>query len=194
MTTADISTEALKYLKQPYSRVLIPDEDGYAAEILEFPGCYSQGDTAQEALMNIEEAAKNWIEATLEAGRPIPSPTTDYEYAGKVALRLPSSIHRQAVRMAERDGTSLNQWLVSAIAARVGAEELYGKIAQRCESAISMALQADNRFSKAVAFMKQWQWLAGSAASLEQEDDSARTYGKATYSFTTKETVELGGN
>lgn len=194
MMTADISTEALKYLKQPYSRVLIPDEDGYSAEILEFPGCYSQGDTAQEALANIEEAAKNWIEATLEAGRSIPPPSTDYEYAGKVALRLPSSIHRQAVRMAERDGTSLNQWLVSAIAARVGAEELYGKIAQRCERAINVALQADNRFSKAVAFMKQWHWLQGSSdTSIEQEDSSAGT-GKVTYSFTTNETVEMGGH
>jgi len=163
MTTADIHIEATRYLKKPYSRVLIPDGDGYSAEILEFPGCYSQGDTAQDALANIEEAAMNWIEATLEAGRPIPEPATDHEYAGKVALRLPRSIHRQAVRMAAKDSISLNQWLVSAIAARVGAEELYGRLAQRCERLwLTTALAADNRFSKGIAALS-WPWLSGSS-------------------------------
>jgi predicted RNase H-like HicB family nuclease len=125
-----------EYLKQPYSRVLIPEEEGgYSAEILEFPGCYSQGETAEEALQNIDEAATNWIEATLAAGNPVPPPSTDYQYAGKIALRLPRSLHRQAVRLAGRDGVSLNQWLVTAIAARLGAEELYTRMAERIEGA-----------------------------------------------------------
>jgi hypothetical protein len=41
---------------------------------------------------------------------------------------LPKSLHRQATEFAERDGTSLNQFLVSAIAARVGAEEFYNRL------------------------------------------------------------------
>jgi predicted RNase H-like HicB family nuclease len=112
------------YLKEAYSRVLIPDESGgYSAEILEFPGCFAEGDTADEAMEALERAAKSWIQAALEQGQDIPRPFVNQGYSGKVALRLPRSFHRKAVQFAERDGTSLNQFLVSAIAARIGAEE-----------------------------------------------------------------------
>ncbi len=39
---------------------------------------------------------------------------------GKILLRLPISLHRKAVLLAEKDGTSLNQWLLSAISEAVG--------------------------------------------------------------------------
>src|SRR5690242_20559866 len=85
------------YLRLPYSRLLVPDQDGgYSAEILEFPGCYSEGESANEALENLEVAAANWIEAALQQGQSIPEPTGDCEYSGKVALRLPRSTHRKA--------------------------------------------------------------------------------------------------
>jgi antitoxin HicB len=113
-----------EYLKEPYSRVLIPDEGGgYSAEILEFPGCFAKGETANKAMQALERAAESWIRATLDQGQDIPQPFVNQGYGGKVALRLPRSLHRKAVQFAERDGTSLNQFLVSAIAARIGAEE-----------------------------------------------------------------------
>jgi predicted RNase H-like HicB family nuclease len=135
------------YLKEPYSRVITPEEEGgYSAEILEFPGCYSQGETIEETYRNIEEAAKNWIEAALAMGQEIPLPSSNQDYSGKFPLRLPRSIHREAARMAERDGVSLNTFLVGAIAARVGAESLYDRIAQRVErQVINRAAEAVNR-------------------------------------------------
>jgi predicted RNase H-like HicB family nuclease len=121
-----------EYLAQPYSRLLIPEkEGGYSAEILEFPGCFSQGDTAEEAINNLEDAARNWISAALEQGLKIPEPTGDHDYSGKVALRLPRSTHRKAIQMAEREGVSLNTFLVDAISARTGAEDLYERLADR---------------------------------------------------------------
>lgn len=118
-----------EYLKEPYARILIPDEQGgYAAEILEFPGCFAEGETADEAIQTLERAAESWIQAALDQGQEIPSPFMNQGYAGKVALRLPRSLHRQATQFAERDGTSLNQFLVSAIAARIGAEEFYNRL------------------------------------------------------------------
>ena len=109
------------YLKEPYARVLIPEaEGGYSAEILEFPGCYSFGDTAEETLQNLEDAALNWIEAALKQGQKIPEPFADNEYSGKALLRLPRSLHQRAAQVAERDGVSLNTFFVSAIAAAVG--------------------------------------------------------------------------
>jgi predicted RNase H-like HicB family nuclease len=122
------------YLKEPYSRILIPNDDGtFSAEILEFPGCFAQGNTSDEAFCNLEKAAQSWILASVAQGLEIPEPAMNQGYSGKVALRLPKSLHRQAARMAERDGTSLNQFLVTAIAARLGAEDFYTQLADRFE-------------------------------------------------------------
>ncbi|KKM61029.1 hypothetical protein LCGC14_1535950, partial [marine sediment metagenome] len=42
--------QAIEILRKPYARVLIPDESGgYFAKILEFPGCYAEGETPNEA-------------------------------------------------------------------------------------------------------------------------------------------------
>ena len=47
---------------RPYGRLLVPeDQGGYSAEILEFPGCIAEGDTAGEAVANVESTAKAWI-------------------------------------------------------------------------------------------------------------------------------------
>jgi len=125
------------YLKQPYSRIIVPDDaGGYSAEILEFPGCFAQGDTPDEAYNNLEEAAKGWIESSLERGLEIPAPSLTIGYNGRIALRLPKSTHRLASQMAERDGVSLNQFLVSSVSARIGAEDLYGRIVQHFENKI----------------------------------------------------------
>ncbi|MBM3151823.1 MAG: type II toxin-antitoxin system HicB family antitoxin, partial [Chloroflexi bacterium] len=82
------------YLKLPYSRILIPDEGSYAAEILEFPGCFSQGETPDEAITNLEKAARSWIHVAQTQGLEIPEPYLNQGYAGKIALRLPRSMHR----------------------------------------------------------------------------------------------------
>ena len=124
-----------QYLKAPYARVLIPeDHGGFFAEILEFPGCFAEGATADEALQRLNAAAEAWIAAALEQGQEIPEPSSNVGHSGKLALRLPRSLHRQAVRMAQRDGTSLNQFLVTAIAARVGAEDLFVRLVERMRS------------------------------------------------------------
>lgn len=68
-----------------YSVVLEPDpEGGYVAVIPAFPGCYSQGDTAEEALANAREAIELTIEDMDAAGEPIPDPTG--EIIEKVAV------------------------------------------------------------------------------------------------------------
>jgi predicted RNase H-like HicB family nuclease len=122
---------AEEYLKEPYSRVLIPDESGTIfAEILEFPGCVSQGTTVEEAFKNLEEVAKSWIEAALHQGQEIPSASLSYEFSGKLVIRLPRGLHRRAAQMAERDRTSLNQFLATAIAERLGADDLYNRMVQ----------------------------------------------------------------
>jgi predicted RNase H-like HicB family nuclease len=54
--------------------LLEPDEDagGYVASCPALPGCYTQGDTIDEALENIEEAILLCLEDLMAENQPIP--------------------------------------------------------------------------------------------------------------------------
>lgn len=109
------------HLKQPYARLIIPETDGtFRGEILEFPGCITTGDTPDEALNALEDAAKNWLEAALVRGQSIPNPVDASEFSGRLVLRLPRSLHKRAARLAEREGVSLNQFISVSLAECVG--------------------------------------------------------------------------
>jgi predicted RNase H-like HicB family nuclease len=134
---------AKDYLQEPYARIVIPTEPkGFHAEILEFPGCFAQGKSVQEAYGNLERAAESWIESCIAHGQEIPEPSGNLTFSGKISLRLPRGIHHQAAKMAERERTSLNTYIVSAIAARVGADDLYGLMAKKLEQQIVAAVSS----------------------------------------------------
>lgn len=58
------------------------EEDGaYLAEVPELPGCMADGPTAQDALHNVEQIAREWLETARELGREIPSPKGRLRYA-----------------------------------------------------------------------------------------------------------------
>jgi predicted RNase H-like HicB family nuclease len=110
-----------EYMKKPYGRLVVPAADGtYSAEIFEFPGCIAVGGTEAEALANLEEVALDWIAAALSQGQTIPEPMDGAEYSGKLVLRMPRGLHRRAAMCAEREGVSLNQFMVSCLAEAVG--------------------------------------------------------------------------
>ena len=44
----------------------------------------------------------------------------DLDYSGKLVVRLPKSLHRRAAYAANREGVSLNQFIVSSIAEQIG--------------------------------------------------------------------------
>lgn len=131
MTTTARSANPMEILKQPYARRLTPDEDGgYVATIQEFAGCIAEGDTADEAVKNLEAAAESWIEARLEQNQPIPDPVLLYGYSGKIALRIPRGIHKQIAELAMAEGTSINQLILTAVSSYVGAN---GVVANACK-------------------------------------------------------------
>jgi predicted RNase H-like HicB family nuclease len=129
-----MSKTAKDYLKEPYSRILIPVDGTYSAKVLEFHGCFAQGNTPEGAYANLEKAAESWIEVALNQGQVIPPPLASHDYSGRIALRIPRSIHKQAAKFAEMDDTSLNQFFLTAVAARVGAEELYERLSNKLET------------------------------------------------------------
>ena len=60
-------------MKYKYRILIEKDENGiYIASCPALQGCYSQGDTVDEALQNIKDAIQLHIEARQALGEPIP--------------------------------------------------------------------------------------------------------------------------
>ena len=45
---------------------LLETDDGWSVSCLDLPGCHSQGDSRDEALLNIREAIQLWLEVEAE--------------------------------------------------------------------------------------------------------------------------------
>lgn len=57
-----------------YTVVLEQERDGgFVAIVPALPGCVSQGDTRDEAIDNIREAAELYVEDCVAAGDPVPT-------------------------------------------------------------------------------------------------------------------------
>lgn len=52
------------------------ENTAWSVVVPDLPGCFSAGDTLDEAMDAVEEAAAAWIDATLDAGREIPMPSS----------------------------------------------------------------------------------------------------------------------
>jgi predicted RNase H-like HicB family nuclease len=57
------------------------EDNAYIAEMPELAGCMADGQTTHEALQNIEQIAKEWIETAKALNRPIPEPKGRLQYA-----------------------------------------------------------------------------------------------------------------
>ena len=112
------------YLELPYTIEVIrdnePENPGWAARVVELPGCITQGDTFEELEAMVEDAMRLWIETALEDGLTVPEPRNEEEYSGKFIVRVPKSLHRRLVMQAEREGVSLNQFVSTTLAGAVG--------------------------------------------------------------------------
>lgn len=95
-------------------------EGGFVAEIEDLPGCLAQGETLEQAYQEIEIARKLWLETTYDDSQDIPLPRDDRDYSGKFIVRVPKGLHRKLDLLAEREGVSLNQFLVSELSHIVG--------------------------------------------------------------------------
>ena len=61
-----------------YRVLLEPEEDGgFVVEVPALPGCVSEGATRAEALENVKEAIKGYLESLEAHGEPIPPPISE---------------------------------------------------------------------------------------------------------------------
>jgi predicted RNase H-like HicB family nuclease len=117
-----------EYMALPYKIEIMPDADegGFAARLPELPGCITVGETKEDALANIEDAKRAWLEAAMEDGQSIPEPFSLDDYSGQFKLRIPKSLHRLLAEHAREEGTSMNQYCLYLLAKNDTAEGVNG--------------------------------------------------------------------
>ena len=106
------------------------ENTSFGVVVPDLPGCFSAGDTLDEAMAGAEEAIALWIDATLDAGDAIPTPSSldavrlNPEYAGwvfavvaidpallddtveRVNITLPRRVLKRLDALAEAAGSS----------------------------------------------------------------------------------------
>jgi predicted RNase H-like HicB family nuclease len=113
------------YLEQKYPVTLYPDPNqSYVAQIKDLPGCITQGETAEEALAELEDARILWITTAYEYGDAIPIPSTETKYSGKTLLRMARSLHQKLAEGAKREGVSLNEYIVYLLSEAIAAKAI----------------------------------------------------------------------
>jgi predicted RNase H-like HicB family nuclease len=63
-------------MRYPIAIEIGTDTTAYGVVVPDLPGCFSAGDTIDEAVAAAEEAAAAWIDATLDAGGAVPAPSS----------------------------------------------------------------------------------------------------------------------
>lgn len=53
----------------------VEDGGGFVATVPDLPGCMSDGESPEEAVVNVQDAIEAWIEAAKELGHEVPRPT-----------------------------------------------------------------------------------------------------------------------
>jgi antitoxin HicB len=138
------------YLGLQYPLNLVADPDGgYVVIFPDLPGCLTQVETLDELASMAEEARLLWIETEYESGHDIPLPSYPEEFSGKFNLRLPRSLHRSLSDAAEREGVSLNQYVVHLLARGDSQARLERRLEQIAEQVEN--LQTRLRFNKVQA-------------------------------------------
>lgn len=62
-------------MRYPIAIELGDETQAFGVVVPDLPGCFSAGDTLDEALNNAEEAVVAWIDAMLDRGEAIPPPS-----------------------------------------------------------------------------------------------------------------------
>jgi len=119
---------------------------GWIATVEELPGCQAHGATPESAAAGMGDAVERWVREARAAGRDVPPPGAAAAHSGKLLVRMPRSLHAELFRASEREGTSLNAYIIAALSASVawrrpgGPDQPTGTPAAR---GLSLALKAN---------------------------------------------------
>jgi antitoxin HicB len=99
-------------------RLFFSEEDkGFIAVAPDLPGCSAFGDTEEDAVREIRTAQELWLDVAREEERPIPKPSSEIGFSGKILLRTPRTLHQTLMARAKEEGVSLNQLILYLLSA-----------------------------------------------------------------------------
>ena len=86
----------------------------YVVTLPAWQNVQTHGATLEEASVNARQVLALLISTAQANGEAIPPPQR--RHSGNLRVRLPASLHGRLAREAEREGVSLNQWIVAKLA------------------------------------------------------------------------------
>lgn len=98
------------------------EDEAFIALCPEFPGLSAFGESAAQALEQVQVAVELAVETHRAEGWPLPEPQAISRYSGQFRLRLPRSLHAELAARAEAEGVSLNALAVAYIARGLGTD------------------------------------------------------------------------
>lgn len=73
-----------------YSAIFEPcEEGGFTVTVPKLPGLVTEGDTFEEAKINVEDAIKGYLVLLAEAGETIPEPDS-HSFSAMIDIKLPN--------------------------------------------------------------------------------------------------------
>ncbi len=114
-------------IEYPFEMRPLSDEEGggWLITFPDLPGCMSDGETPEEAIVNGKDALQCWVQACKDDGRNIPQPGDPA--SGKFITRIPKSLHSRLVSRAKQEGVSMNALVSSFISECIGRKEISSK-------------------------------------------------------------------
>ncbi|HHW13347.1 MAG TPA: type II toxin-antitoxin system HicB family antitoxin, partial [Firmicutes bacterium] len=108
-------------------------------------------------LANLREAKEAWIDTAKALGRPVPEPQRGLErFSGKFTIRMPKSLHKNLANEAEREGVSLNQYVVYLLSDRHSSQSTSGVIEQ---AATDFYVESQTTVSKQIVRAANRDWF-----------------------------------
>lgn len=96
----------------------------FVARVAELPDIQEFADCHTDAYAFAIETIRTAYDLCLENEIPFPEPLIisdeSLDASGRVTLRMPKSLHAQLIRTADKEGVSLNQYIVSALSVQYG--------------------------------------------------------------------------
>ena len=112
----NLNPDAYQFTVRPLSK---EEGGGYLVEYPDIPGCMSDGETIEEAIVNGKEALRDCIDVFRESGRRLPKPGVE---AAQWRQRLPRTLYSKLTRQAASEGVSINSFVTAIIAEAIGSK------------------------------------------------------------------------
>ncbi len=116
MKKAELRQRAAELAASPYLKVIQGEpSDGFLAAVPDLPGCFTAGETEQEALSNLHETMTSWLMTALDDGDTIPQPSCAPGLDSCLVLSLPPDLGRRLHALVVAEGAGDAQMALSLL-------------------------------------------------------------------------------